>query len=267
MAAWTAPPHGRRARPGLHRRQLALPLAVLLTLAPAAAGAQTFQGRVLDELDGQPVSDARIRLIERDGDSRAGAISDSLGYWTLEAPEPGEYYLTALRPGYEAAETPLLAVEDEDGSYAIDLLLQRAPLGLPGLDVTVDRLERLEKRLRLLVGRSPTTLRTPPIMKPAIESHLARGHDLEDVVRWLHAPSLQVFDMPDGPCFVFRATGWSTSGTGGCATIYLNDAPLGREFTPVVPLDLAEVIVIVHPLESLLYPQGAILLYGGNWIG
>ena len=249
-----------RTRPAL----IACALFALVQAQPTLA--QTLRGRVLDQGDERPLEQMAVTLLDRDAEALRVVFSDSLGRYELRMPAPGEYYVSAEGLGYETTRSPLLAVVDPDGVFSIDLSVRPSPLGIPGFVVTAERFEEINRRLRQLIGRSPSSLRMPPIMRPEIEDHLARSHSIEDLVRWSSVPSLQVRTTSRGPCFLIRP-GSTVRVPESCVGVYLNGVPLVLEAVPALPLDIVETAVIVMPDESILYPTGAVLLYSAGWIG
>lgn len=201
---------------------------------------------------------ALVRLMDGEGGQVAITMTDDVGRYALEAPAPGEYRLVAEQLGYEPFRTPLLEVGDPAGVYPVDLAMRRAPLPIRGLTVTADRLAAIEREIRLDLGVSPRSLRVGPIDRSGIEEHLARGHQLEDLVRWSNIPGVVVKRTTEGPCFQVRNR--------GCLRVYLNRMPLAPELAQTVPLEVAETVVIVLPNETISYPGGAVILYTSGWI-
>jgi hypothetical protein len=233
-----------------------LTAAVLLLPEPAAA--QGFRGRVVEEGSDRPVSAALVRLMDAGNGQVAFALTDEGGGYVLEAPAPGEYRLVAERLGYEPFSSPLLQVNDSGGVYTVDLAMRKAPLPIRGLTVSADRMEAIEREVRLDIGVSPRSLRVGPIFRPIIDEHLAQGHQLEDLVRWSNVPGLIVKQTTEGPCFQHRNR--------GCLPVFLNRMHLPPELVPTVPLEVAETVVIVLPNETILHPGGAVILYTSGWI-
>ncbi len=240
--------------------------AIAALLAATPVHAQTIQGVVLDQELGSGVPNALVRLVDGGAEDLVVVSADSLGRFRLRAPRPGEYTLWAEGLGYETTRSPLLAVPNADAVYGVDLELTKRPLGLPGFEVTADRFATVDRRLRQLVGRNVASLRIAPIRRPRIEDHLARSHDVEDLVRWSAIPSIEIRQTPDGPCFLIRG-GTRVRVPDSCAGVHLNGVLLGRRAVLALPLDLVETVVIVMPEESIAYPKGAILLYTAGWIG
>lgn len=241
-----------------HRRPAgvgaALAAAVALAM-PDGAGAQVFQGRVLDAEDDAPVAVALVRLLDVAGQDVAVALADSLGRYRLEAPEPGTYRLVAERIGYALSDTPLLEVANPEGVYPVDLSARRVALPIAGIEVTVQRQRELERAINLVVGTNPRSLRTPPIPRRVIEDHLAKSHDLSDIVRWSDAP-IVVRGFGRDRCFQYRRS---------CMSVYLNGVRLNPDFYDTLPLEMVETIVVVGPGESLHYGS-SLLIYTAGWL-
>lgn len=243
----------------LGRRPLYVQLVVLTALLGGDAGgasAQVIHGRVLDDADNRPVPTALVRLQDADGVDLDFTMADSLGRFEVQAPEPGEFRLMAERLGYEPYATPLLEARQREGSYAVELLMRRAPLPIPGLTVTAERRAELERAVQLIIGVSPKSLRTPPIHRAEIEDHIARGHNLVDLARWSDAP-IVVRQTQDGPCLQYRAR--------GCMPVFLNGMRVRSEAIAHLPLEMVETIVIMGPGESIAHPA-AVLLYTSGWL-
>lgn len=238
-------------------RGLVVTLAALLGLAPRLS-AQTLRGRVLEEDGDRPVSTAIVRLLDADGKPMKLVTSDSAGAYRLRTPGPGRFYLSAERIGYETTRSPLLEVSDADGTYGVDISMARAPLGLEGFEVTARRFEEIERGIHLAVGLSVPAMKYKPIMRPTIEEHLAKAHNLTDLIRWQALPSVIVERAKDGPCFQWRAR--------HCLEVYLNGLHITRDFVDTLPLDMIETIVVVAPGETPAYAGGAVLLYTKAWI-
>jgi hypothetical protein len=235
---------------------------VLLTtvalLLPVPASSQMFRGQVVEEGGDRGVPTALVRLMDVGGGQVAFTLADGGGAYVLEAPGPGEYRLVAERLGYEPFRTPLLEVGDPAGVYPVDLAMRRAPLPIRGLTVFADRLAAIEREVRLDIGVSPRSLRVAPIGRAGIEEHLAKGHQLEDLVRWSNLPGVVVKRTTEGPCFQVRGR--------GCLPVFLNRMRLAPELVETVPLEVAETVVIVLPNETILHPGGAVFLYTSGWV-
>lgn len=254
---------GRGRVGGSRRTGRALGRVILLAAGTGAAShapldAQTLRGRVLDALDERPVAGALVELVDTLGGRRAVAISDTAGAYRLTAAAPGFFHVQAERIGFADYRSALLELSSPAGTYRADLLMPRAPVPLPGLEVTAERRAEIERSVRLEIGLSPRSLRHDLILRPEIESHLDRAHDLDDLVRWSNLPGVTVVPTEDGACYQVRR--------GGCLAVYLNGWRLRPETVGLIPLEIAETIVVVMPLESILYEGGAVLLYSAGWL-
>lgn len=251
----------RRHGVGVHLRRAAwgrgLPVCVALLVSVAPLRAQQLHGTVLDAEDERPVPQALVRLVDDAGKDHAAGIADSAGVYTLAIPSSGEYRIAAERVGFEPFRSLLLAM-DATRSYPVDIELERSPVPIPGLVVTGRRFEELERGIHLLIGQNPRSLRNPPMLRPTIEEHLAKGHNVSDLVRWSNAPSIVTRETGDGPCFQWRNR--------GCLPVFLNGAVVRSDLVPDLPLDMLEAVVLLGVGESIAYPGGAVLLYTPGWI-
>ncbi|MDX1647289.1 MAG: carboxypeptidase-like regulatory domain-containing protein [Longimicrobiales bacterium] len=241
-------------------------LAMALVALAAAAGAaplhaQTFRGRVLENLSEAPVATALVSLLSEAGDALDVSIADSAGAYRVEAPEPGTYRLRAERIGFETVETPLLEAGTADAVYPLDLIVRADPLHLPGFTVMTNRLsdEQADREVQLMIGISPASLRFDPMSYEEIQHHVVMGRGLYDAVRASNYAGLITRWNADGPCFSLRAR--------GCLPVYLNGLRLRGDFMGDAPLDLVYRIVLLTPTDgSLVYPSGALLLYTEAWL-
>ncbi len=150
-----------------------------------------------------PVPGALVSLLDREGERRAEALSGVDGRFVLAPPDAGEYVVEAVRLGYEPTRSPLFAMKTE-GSVPFDILMTPEPLGLPGLEVTVEA--EAEELLRNF-GASPVTLGNRWIDREKIE-HMVTPGMAKDVIRWQGIAGVTVVEYDDSPlggplCVVF----------------------------------------------------------------
>lgn len=90
-----------------------LPFLVLLVIlvTPAAARAQTVQGRVTEAESGDPVAGAIVLLLDEGGTRRGATLSDPSGAYRVTAPGPGTYRLRVERVGYAASTSAPVRLE------------------------------------------------------------------------------------------------------------------------------------------------------------
>lgn len=233
----------------------------IASLTPAdRLDAQTLHGRVVEDGSEAAISTALVRLMGEEGDVLAISIADSAGYYRVEAPSPGVYRLSVSRLGFHTVESPLLDAAVEDGEYPIDLVMYPAPVELPGFTVETNRVspERLARRVRLMTGLNPASMRVRPIPFEDLLDHAERGHDLADMMRWTNAVGIITKETTDGPCFQVRNR--------ACLPIYLDGTRMNPELIAIIPLDMLETVVILYPHESIAYNDGAVLMYTEAWI-
>lgn len=73
--------------------------------------------------------------------------ADSAGYFSIDAPGPGSYYLRAERIGY-ATKTDGILELGRDARVEVDFYLLTRPVELEGLEATGERTDWIEERLR-----------------------------------------------------------------------------------------------------------------------
>lgn len=111
-------------------------LAALLLLAPPLA-AQAVRGTLVSTPGGDPVPGALVTLLDADGGTVDGRLSDAGGRFELRAQVPGEYRVRAERVGYATAdpvwvflnpgETRELRLEAAPAASVLDELVVAAP--------------------------------------------------------------------------------------------------------------------------------------------
>ncbi len=236
-------------------RGAALLLGIALFVATDSA-AQTLVGSVLEEGRNTPVAGATISLVDQDGEHRAYAISDSLGHFQLAPPEPGEYVVEAAALGYEPANSPLFAMTLE-GSVPFEFVLRPSPIGLEGLDVSVEPIDVVAERLLRQYGQSPASLGRRWIDRAALSS-LAMSGDPGVAIQWLGVPRVWVMEGAKhgrNPRLCVQDLR-----TRACAIIILNG----------VKIDPAAALAIdFHQLEAIavLTPSDATTFFGTGAIG
>lgn len=98
-------------------------VAVLVAAFQSATGvvawAQTVRGTLRDRQSDEAVPQGRIALLRPDGAEVTATVSDSTGAFALTAQQPGEYYLSAQRLGYQPiTDGPLGLTAREDVEIA-----------------------------------------------------------------------------------------------------------------------------------------------------
>lgn len=230
--------------------------AVALVAAPLQG--QTISGVVFEGLSETPVPGAVVRLLSADSDILFTTLSDSTGAYTLSAPEPGRFLLSAARLGFFEFVSPLVSASNPEGVYALDLALDLDPVELEGITVRAEQQAGLARGLRRAVGLDPRSLAHEPISRDQLMNHVVQGHMLEDVIRRNSGPRIIIRQDADGPCFLYRNR--------SCLPVYLDGDRIPKNITTVIPLEMLEYAVIVTANESVQYPGGAVLLYTYRWL-
>lgn len=237
--------------------------------APAPAASQTLLGRVLDLANDAPIGGVIVSLVARDGTERVRTVSDSIGHFVIVPPEDGEYVLVAARFGYMEARSPLLALVIE-GQTAIDMIMTPEPIGLEGLEISVEEVATEElKRM----GLSANELGNRWISRQRIEAiplKLDVGAILEKtnqsgirVIRPGNDSALGGADM--GLCVaITRAR--TGGGRGTCALIVLNGIPIAGVQALDIDPESIESMALLEPMEATTFygtigGSGALLVW------
>lgn len=233
-----------------------LGLLLLPAAVPPSSAAQTLLGNVLAEGAQTPVTDVTVSLLDREGNRRAATSSDSLGRFTLTPPESGEYVVHAERLGYLSTRSPLFAMSRE-GSVPFEIMLSLMPIGLEGLEVSV---EAEAEELLGLYGLSPTLLGQRWIDRRAIEESPA-GLEPAQVIRWRAMPGVQVLRRGAIPQLCVMFAPWRT-----CAEVYFNGARISQEDAAQIDPNALEAIAVLKPNEATIFfgtgaGNGVVLLW------
>ncbi len=236
--------------------------------APAPAASQTLLGRVLDLTNDAPIGGVIVSLVARDGTERVRTVSDSIGHFVIVPPEEGEYVLVADRFGYVEARSPLLALVIE-GQTAIDMIMTPEPIGLEGLEISVEEVATEElKRM----GLSANELGNRWIGRQRIEAiqlKLDVGAILEQTaqsgIRVIRPSNLTPGSADMGLCVaITRAR--TGGGRGTCALIVLNGIPIAGVQALDIDPESIESMALLEPMEATTFygtigGSGALLVW------
>lgn len=235
---------------------------------PIRAEAQTILGRVLDQVNEAPVGGVIVRLVERDGAERLRTLSDSAGRFVIAPPEAGEYLLTTERFGYMETRSPLIALRME-GEAPIELMISPEPLGLAGLDVSVEELAAEELTQ---MGLSPNQLGNRWINKETIDA-IPIKRDMGVVLENRAPAGMQILRSQNlapgsddmGLC-VAQARARTGAGQGTCSLVVLDGIPISGVQAMDIDPDAIESIAILTPTEAATFfgtmgSTGAVLVW------
>jgi hypothetical protein len=234
-------------------------LFVPVALAVTAAGgvdAQIIQGRVTGPED-EPVANALVKLMDAEGGQRTVFLTEADGRYRLQVPAAGEYYIDAEALGWAPYRSTRFEMTGLKGVFAVDLIMRPEPIRISGLDVSVDRLERVARQVELMTGRNVTALRNAPIGIEELQDAWHQGWDVTDLLRRGGAAGVFVKETPETVCIEFRR---------GCLPVYLNGMRVPNEMVRELPLEMLEVVVILQPGETIQYESGGVMLYTIHWM-
>lgn len=243
-------------------------LAMAVTMTPVNVEGQTILGRVLDQVNEAPVGGVIVRLVARSGEERLRALSDADGRFVLAPPEAGEYILTTERFGYLETRSPLIALS-MDGQAPLELMVSPEPLGLAGLEVSVEELaaEELDQ-----MGLSPNQLGNRWINREAIDA-IPIKRDMGVILENRAPAGMQILRPQNltpgsenmGLC-VSQARGRTAEGRGTCALVVLDGVPISGVQAMDIDPDAIESIAILSPTEAVTFygtlgGSGAVLVW------
>ncbi len=241
----------------------------LLTFSalPASAVGQTLLGRVLDQVNEAPIGGVIVSLVGRDGTERVRALSDSIGRFVIEPPEEGEYLLIAERFGYLETRSPLLALGLE-GQAPIDLMMVPEPIGLEGLEISVEEVASEELQS---MGLSPNALGNRWISRDKIDAIPVKrdiGVILERTsqtgMRIIRPENLTTGSDNMGLCVALSRA--RSMGRGRCALIVLDGVPISGVQALDIDPSAIESMAVLEPIQATTYygtigGAGAVLVW------
>jgi hypothetical protein len=108
---------------------VSLATALFLLIAAQPASAQRVHGRLLDLQSDEPIPAGTLTLLSAAGTAIMTGVSDREGYWVLDVPGPGSYYVSATRIGYQRWVSGPVTVEPGDDWNSV-FRLRRLPVML-----------------------------------------------------------------------------------------------------------------------------------------
>jgi len=234
------------------RTQCAAALATFLfSLTPSSVAGQTILGRVLDQANDDPVEGVIVTLVGRDGTEHVRAMTGPDGSFVLAPPVAGEYTLVAEGFGYIDTQTPLLALTME-GEAPLELMLSPAPIGLEGLEVSVE--EDISEELSMM-GITPASLGNRWIDRQRIEEIPVKrdiGTILEKTAQSgidiLRPENLTPGSDDMGLCVTMSRT--RNMGRGRCAVIVLNGVRIAGPQALSIDPNTIESMALLGPIEG-----------------
>lgn len=229
-------------------------------VAAGSVQAQVLQGEVIGP-DGAVVSDVLVELLDAEGMLVATDLTGADGLYRVEVPGPGSYEIHAEALGWAPYRSTTFEMTGLTGVFRVDLILEPDPVPIAGLEVNVERLERVARQLRLLVGRDVASLRNPPIGIEEFRDAWELGWDLTDILRRGGASGVIVKETPRTVCIEHRKR---------CLPVFLNGMRVPDEMVRELPLEMLEVGVIVQPSETVQgavgQGTGGVFLYTIHWL-
>ncbi len=101
-------------------------IAGMVLSSVSSLNAQVIEGLVINALNGDPLGDVSVVLIDKNGDIKRGYLTDVDGVYTLACPEPGTYKLRIGGAGFPTWDSPPLKVAKEQ---TVDFTVRLVPEG------------------------------------------------------------------------------------------------------------------------------------------
>lgn len=251
----------RRVRYAPRSACLLLTAAIFAATQVEPLEAQRLSGRLVDVESEDPVGAGLVTLLRGDSVPIITAVSDDNGEWTLEAQEPGFYFINVKRLGYhESLVGPLELAED--GELTGVFRLERLPLMLEPIEISaaaVDRrLDNVGFYRRQLANNGSF------IERSQIEQRLGAVSDPAQLLRAV--PGVNVVEGLGGGRLRFTRGHVSGSGCAG-PRIYVDDV-LFSEGDPLdPPLAVAVRADDIVAMEVYRSPSQIPAQYGGPMSG
>lgn len=233
----------------------------VLAVGTAAActgdlAAQQVRGRLVDASNGRPVALAGVFLLDPQREIAASTAADTTGYYSIDAPAPGEYLLFVQRLGYFENESPLLSLHEREATYGVDVEMRPEPFRLDPLEVSV-RNEDLERHLTLELGINPNSvLGYRAYQGIRVQEARLKARDNTDFLRWLYVPVSHGMDVCVGSIYIGhpdRTTG-AAGGERECGSLMLDGYAVPNEHIETIELDRIAVVVL-FPGQVRLYTR------------
>lgn len=109
------------------------------------AGAQHLRGRLVDLESGEPIATGLVTVVAANGAQLGAAVSDGGGYWHVQVPAAGRYYISAKRIGYRPWTSAPIEVKHEDDLRLL-FRLRRVAVTLHPIEVSARAMRQYLER-------------------------------------------------------------------------------------------------------------------------
>lgn len=248
-------------------RAWAVAAALLAIASPGSVDAQTILGRVLDQMNEEPVGGVIVALVSASGEERLRTLTDSAGQFVIAPPSAGEYLLVTERFGYQETRSPLIALTME-GQAPLELMVVPAPIGLEGFEVSVE--EQANEELQMM-GLSLGDLGNRWIDRDEIDAIQVK-RDIASILEQKRPAGMTIMRPENfapgsdiGLCFATQR-GRSADGSNQCSLIVLNGIPISGIQALDIDPDAIEGIAVISPIEASTFygtaaGAGAVLVW------
>ncbi|MSR36164.1 MAG: carboxypeptidase-like regulatory domain-containing protein [Gemmatimonadetes bacterium] len=192
-----------------------------------AEGRTTVRGVVVDALNGDPLPNTMIRLV----DDRRGVLADSLGRFVIPNVRIGTQLVAVKQYGYEELD---FEVDFEADNPSLRIELEPGPVALQGFDVVADRLAVMKQRMQSRRNAAPVSVRV-------IDQERLNRSAARDMVDFLNLQGVQLASCATrrGPQAATSFQPASSSGGSSMSSCVLRR---GQAVEPTVYIDEARTI-------------------------
>ncbi len=111
---------------------------LLFCSALSSAAAQVVRGRILEELNQQPVTGAWVLLLDQNGRTHARSLTDASGQFLVRAEGAGEFRLRTILIGYRKWESEPLSLAVGQ-TVVQDVMMGLVRVVLPAMTIEAER--------------------------------------------------------------------------------------------------------------------------------
>jgi len=241
----TSPDRTRRPTTSTLATLLVAGLSAAGLAAPAPTSAQVLEGYLLEGGSGEPIEGGTVGLFTPRGFTIDIGVSDDDGFFSLQAPDAGTYFMTADATGFvdlTHGEFDLYAGE----ALSFDVFLRPRPVEIEGVEAEVERLPLAMRVQEMRLGMVGFRARANSGMGHYITPERLRARNAAQASDILRAvPRMQIqqgfgnevrMDCGLFSAFIDGVQIWSGQAWEMDAFVYINDVSAMEIYTSLAQL-------------------------------
>jgi Carboxypeptidase regulatory-like domain len=234
------------------------------------AQGQVFSGEVVEEITGRAIEGAAVSVVDSMGIVVSITVSGEEGRFAVAAPSQGRYVLLVSMDEFQSLVSPSIPLRVGE-EIELDLELIPIPIELPGLEVTVDPLQRARQELANR-GIRLEDLGQRFIDEEEVDRRFS-ARDIGDVITARGLPGIHMIRPENvggsgGDRFLCVAQQRARTGSGmtRCSLVILDGRAVPLKMAIDIPISYIKAVVVLRPVEAtLVYGTigggGALLLF------